>query len=58
MYGMKWPRGTTLYILLSHEIHHRGQMSVLMRQAGLKLPSIYGPTREAWASYGQSPPAI
>ncbi|GGE76520.1 DinB family protein [Priestia taiwanensis] len=35
-----------LMTTLSHQNHHRGQMSVLMRQAGLKVPSIYGPTKE------------
>ena len=46
MYGQRWARGTTLWVLVVHEIHHRGQMSVLIRQAGLRLPEIYGPTRE------------
>ncbi len=46
VYGMEWPRGRTLAVLVSHEIHHRGQMSVLMRQAGLRLPSIYGPSKD------------
>ena len=32
--------------LLHHEIHHRGQMTVLMRQAGLKLPGVYGPSAD------------
>jgi uncharacterized damage-inducible protein DinB len=41
-----------LQALISHEIHHRGQMTVLMRQAGLKVPGIYGPAREEWAAYG------
>ncbi len=46
IYGDSWPRGETLMTLLSHEIHHRGQMTVLMRLAGLKLPPVYGPTRD------------
>ncbi|MBI4917058.1 MAG: damage-inducible protein DinB, partial [Acidobacteria bacterium] len=32
------------------QIHHRGAMSVLVRQAGLVLPDIYGPTREQMAA--------
>lgn len=36
MYGEKWLRGYMLSVLLKHEIHHRAQMTVLMRQAGLK----------------------
>jgi uncharacterized damage-inducible protein DinB len=35
-----------LMTILNHQNHHRGQMSVLMRQAGLKVPSIYGPPKE------------
>ncbi|UCC43394.1 MAG: DinB family protein [Candidatus Zixiibacteriota bacterium] len=45
MYGETWKRGKTLHILLVHEIHHRGQMTVLMRQAGVVVPSIYGPAK-------------
>ncbi len=52
MYGQKWTRGLTLSILIAHAIHHRGQMTVLMRQAGLVVPGIYGPAREEWAAYG------
>jgi uncharacterized damage-inducible protein DinB len=58
MYGEQWKRGFTLQVLIQHEIHHRGQMTVLMRQAGLKVPGIYGPSREEWSNYGMEPPAI
>ena len=58
MYGEKWQRGLTLHILLQHEVHHRGQMTVLMRQAGLKVPNIYGPAKEGWAEYGADTPII
>jgi uncharacterized damage-inducible protein DinB len=43
---MDWSAATMLTVLLHHEIHHRGQLTVLMRQAGLVVPSIYGPTYE------------
>lgn len=56
LYGEKWPRGLTLAILIHHEIHHRGQMTVLMRQAGLKVPGIFGPAKEEWAAYGMEGP--
>ncbi|HEY2825712.1 MAG TPA: DinB family protein [Gemmatimonadales bacterium] len=46
VYGRDWPRGLTLDVLLRHEIHHRGQMTVLMRQAGLKVPGVYGPSAD------------
>ncbi len=58
LYGQKWKRGATLAALLRHEIHHRGQMTVLMRQAGLSLPATFGPTKEDWAAYGKDPPAV
>ena len=56
MYGEKWTRGATLAALSSHQIHHRAQMTVLMRQAGLKVPGIYGPSREEWSQMGMSAP--
>lgn len=58
LYGERWKRGSTLHILMLHEIHHRGQMTVLMRQAGVKVPNIYGPALEGWAEYGSPPPEI
>jgi uncharacterized damage-inducible protein DinB len=58
MYGEKWPRGLTLQSLVTHQAHHRGQMTVLMRQAGLKVPGVYGPAREEWGAYGMKPPAV
>jgi uncharacterized damage-inducible protein DinB len=57
MYGMRWTRGFTLGALLGHEAHHRGQMTVLMRQAGLKVPGVAGPAFEEWAEYGMTPPS-
>lgn len=53
MYGETWSRGSTLFYLIAHQTHHRGQMTVLMRQAGLKVPGIYGPAKEEWAAFGQ-----
>jgi uncharacterized damage-inducible protein DinB len=58
MYGEKWSRGLTLTVLVNHQTHHRAQMTVLMRQAGLRVPGVYGPAREEWASMGVQPPAI
>lgn len=50
MYGEIWKRGFVLTALVQHQIHHRGQMTVLMRQAGLAVPGLYGPSREEWAA--------
>ncbi|MGE5314571.1 MAG: DinB family protein [Acidobacteriota bacterium] len=55
MYGESWPRSGVLFALITHQIHHRGQLTVLMRQAGLKVPGIYGPSREEWAAFGMEP---
>jgi uncharacterized damage-inducible protein DinB len=54
MYGAKWTRGYTLFVLLVHEIHHRGQMTVLMRQAGVAVPGVCGPSKEEWAAFGMA----
>lgn len=56
MYGGDlWRRGQVLRILINHQIHHRGQMTVLMRQAGLQVPGMFGPSYEEWLLYGQQP---
>ena len=55
MYGEKWARGKTLGILVTHQIHHRAQLTVVMRLAGLKVPGVYGPAKEEWAGYGMEP---
>ena len=51
MYGQVWKRTSVLSSLIAHQAHHRGQMTVLMRQAGLKVPGVYGPSKEEWAEY-------
>ncbi len=52
MYGEEWPKGGVLVALIRHQAHHRGQMTVLMRQAGLPVPGVYGPAKEEWAAMG------
>lgn len=32
--------------VMNHSIHHRGQLSVYLRQTGSKVPSIYGPSAD------------
>jgi uncharacterized damage-inducible protein DinB len=58
MYGQKWARGMTLLALVVHQAHHRGQMTVLMRQAGLEVPGVYGPSRDEWTKMGMQAPAV
>jgi uncharacterized damage-inducible protein DinB len=58
IYGETWPRGYVLLAVAAHEVHHRGQLTVLMRQAGLAVPGVYGPSREEWPNYGMQVPAV
>ena len=45
----KIPVMELLWFMLLDSIHHRGQLSVYVRLAGAKVPSIYGPTAdEPW----------
>jgi uncharacterized damage-inducible protein DinB len=52
LYGQKWKKGKVLSVLVNHQTHHRGQLTVIMRLAGLKVPGVYGPAREEWANMG------
>jgi uncharacterized damage-inducible protein DinB len=52
MYGDTWNGGMVLQALVKHEIHHRAQMTVLMRQAGLSIPGMYGPSKDDWSAMG------
>jgi uncharacterized damage-inducible protein DinB len=43
------PVADLLWLMLMDAIHHRGQLSVYVRMAGGKVPSIYGPSAdEPW----------
>jgi uncharacterized damage-inducible protein DinB len=42
-------RADLLWMAVMDSVHHRGQLSVYLRIAGAKVPSIYGPTAdEPW----------
>ncbi|MFJ7735562.1 DinB family protein [Lysinibacillus sp. NPDC097287] len=56
--GQQMPNGSLLLFLIQHQTHHRGQMTVLMRQAGLTVPGIYGPSKEEWAQFGMEAPQM
>ncbi|OAS15488.1 DinB family protein [Paenibacillus oryzisoli] len=58
MFGMQWTISATLYSFLKHEIHHRGQLIILMRQAGLPVIGAYGPAKEQWAAIGRPVPTL
>jgi uncharacterized damage-inducible protein DinB len=43
-------RGNALWMMLNDSIHHRGQLTVYLRMAGGRVPSIYGPSAdEPWS---------
>ncbi|MDZ7608946.1 MAG: DinB family protein [Cyclobacteriaceae bacterium] len=52
MYGEQWERRKILSVMVLHQVHHRGQMTALMRVLNLKVPGIYGPSKEEWGKYG------
>lgn len=45
-FGMNMPVGQVLRSMIDHQTHHRGQMTVLIRQAALPVPPVMGPTVE------------
>ena len=52
VYGQQWERRKVLSVLVQHQIHHRAQMTILMRLQGIAVPGIYGPAKEEWSKYG------
>jgi len=56
-FGREETNAQILMGLIKHIIHHRGQVTVLMRQAGLKPFGVYGPPKEDWIHIGvENPP--
>ncbi|MCC3375179.1 DinB family protein [Cohnella sp. REN36] len=55
LFGEEWQNGATLRFTVMHQVHHRGQMTVLMSQAGLRVPDVYGPTYDTWVERGMTP---
>jgi uncharacterized damage-inducible protein DinB len=56
IYGETWKKGFTLFVMFSHEVHHFGQLTVLMRAAGLPVHGRFGPSQEEWAQHGIEQP--
>jgi uncharacterized damage-inducible protein DinB len=56
LFGQKWTYGLVLDVFIKHEVHHRGQLTILMRQAGLPVTGVYGPSKEEWAYAGMQAP--
>lgn len=57
-FGQRMSNSELLFFMLQHQIHHRGQMTILMRQAGLIVPGLYGPSKEEWAMIGMEAPKM
>lgn len=56
-FGRQESNASILFGLIKHIVHHRGQVTVLMRQAGLKPFGVYGPPKEDWIHLGvENPP--
>jgi uncharacterized damage-inducible protein DinB len=56
-FGRKETNAQILMGLIKHIIHHRGQVTILMRQAGIKPFGVYGPPKEDWIRLGvENPP--
>jgi uncharacterized damage-inducible protein DinB len=55
MYGEMWEKRQMLKVLINHQIHHRAQMTVVMRLLDVRVPGIYGPAKEEWAQFGMEP---
>ena len=56
-FGRQETNASILMGLIKHIVHHRGQITVLIRQAGLKPFGVYGPPKEDWIHLGvENPP--
>ncbi|KHD84180.1 DinB family protein [Heyndrickxia ginsengihumi] len=57
-FGREETNAQILMGLIKHIIHHRGQLTVLIRQAGLKPFGVYGPSKEDWVHLGVENPLL
>ena len=56
---MALPVGAVLRsLMLNHWYHHRGQLSVYLRQVGAPVPSIYGPSADENPFMARPTPAV
>ncbi len=44
--GKSYTKADFLHMMIHDQIHHRGQLTVYIRMAGGKVPSIYGPSAD------------
>ncbi len=57
-FGREETNAQILMGLIKHIVHHRGQVTILMRQAGLKPFGVYGPPKEDWIHLGVETPPL
>ncbi|WP_026694401.1 DinB family protein [Peribacillus kribbensis] len=57
-FGRKETNASILMGLIKHIVHHRGQATILIRQAGLKPFGVYGPPKEDWIHLGMDNPPL
>lgn len=55
-FGREETNAQILMGLIKHIVHHRGQLTILIRQAGLKPFGVYGPSKEDWVNLGVTNP--
>lgn len=55
-FGREKTNAQILMGLIKHIVHHRGQLTILIRQAGLKPFGVYGPSKEDWVNLGVTNP--
>jgi len=57
-FGRQETNAQILMGLIKHIVHHRGQATILIRQAGLKPFGVYGPPKEDWGQLGVDHPPL
>ncbi|WML48545.1 DinB family protein [Neobacillus sp. PS3-34] len=57
-FGREETNASILMGLIKHIVHHRGQATILIRQAGLKPFGVYGPPKEDWIPLGMGNPPL
>lgn len=57
-FGREETNAQILMGLIKHIVHHRGQVTILMRQAGIKPFGVYGPSKEDWIRIGVDNPPL
>jgi uncharacterized damage-inducible protein DinB len=52
IYGGTQKKGEILQMLIRHQIHHRGQLTVIMRLTDVEVAGTYGPAKQEWSKNG------